>query len=138
MPRMYTTEEKRHALRRLAANNGSAMLAHKETGIPESTLYNWWQERKAMSDADRLRELRQQLIAESLEMATGLSVKAPLNQRSTALNQMIDKILKITTVLEEDKTDDAQTQEPILRVEFIDENGQAHDTPYGSDADSAE
>jgi transposase-like protein len=137
MKRIYTSDERRRALRILAAN--STEQTHRETGIPKSTLRQWRRAHLERSDADNLRELRQRLIAEALEMAVGLkkiSQKAPLNQRATALNQMVDKILRISEVLEEEEDEVQETKKPAIRIEYVDEHGQVHSTPPGAEFDS--
>ena len=67
-----------------------------------------------IEDAIRLSESIEEVIDE-----------APLNQRATALNQMIDKIIKLSKEL-------PQTGEQVIRIEFIDPDGTTHETPYWS------
>ena len=56
---------------------------------------------------------------------------APLNQRATALNQMLGNIMKLSEML-------PPIEEKITRVEFIDCDGSAHETPYWSRSDPDE
>jgi hypothetical protein len=138
MKRRYTLDQKLEAIRRLAANAGNAAMTHEQTGIPETTLRQWGRKHKALSDAEQLFQLRQSLIAEALVIASHLKqvvTEAPLNQRATALNQMIDKILKITEVLEEDESNEKERVE-TLQIEFVDETGKISSTPPWAEEDS--
>ena len=53
---------------------------------------------------------------------------APLGQRATALNQLLDKILKIMALM-------PRQEEVRVRVEFQGEDGAAHETPPWAGAD---
>jgi transposase-like protein len=139
MARHYTAEEKLRALDSLSANLDDILATSIETGIPEATLRRW--RRQYMPDYEsalQMRKLRQTLIKEALDLASHIKQvieEAPLNQRATALNHMVDKILKITELLEV-KTDEQETAQPALRIEFVDEQGEVHDTPYWAERDT--
>jgi transposase-like protein len=139
MARHYTAEEKLRALDSLSANLDDILATSIETGIPEATLRRW--RRQYMPDYEsalQMRKLRQTLIKEALDLASHIKQvieEAPLNQRATALNHMVDKILKITQLLEV-KTDEPETTQPALRIEFVDEQGELHDTPYWAERDT--
>ena len=62
------------------------------------------------------------LLSESIQPVI---TDAPLNQRATALSQIIDKAIRLSKEL-------PQTGEQVIRVEFIDPDGTAHPTPYWS------
>ena len=64
-----------------------------------------------LEDARQLSESLQEVIDE-----------APLGQRATALNQLLDKILKILALL-------PRREEVLVRVEFQDPDGSAHQAP---------
>ncbi len=87
-------------------------------------------DRSDAGDDETLLWLRQRmlptLIESSLRLADTLDDvdDAPLNQRATALNQVLGNILKLLDIL-------PGIEEPILRVEFIDPtDGTAHDAPF--------
>jgi hypothetical protein len=122
MKRRYTTDDKASALRQLAANNDNAALTSEQTGIPESTLRHWSNRRVPINETQQLRLLRLRLIAEAMNLAGNIKNvigEAPLNQRSTALNQMIDKILKITEILEEGEGVKEKTE--VVVIEYGDD-----------------
>ena len=81
----------------------------------------------------------QQLAMENmLQEATRLSeslgeaiADAPLGQRATALNQLLDKILKVLALL-------PRQEEVLVRVEFHDPNGSTHKTPFWARKNSDE
>ena len=56
---------------------------------------------------------------------------APLGQRATALNQLLDKILKIMALL-------PRQEEVLVRVEFQGEDGATHEAPPWAEADSGQ
>ncbi|MFN8374670.1 MAG: transposase [Anaerolineae bacterium] len=139
MVRHYTAEEKIHALERLAANMGDILAASIELGIPEATLRRWRRQyAPGQENTLQLRRLRQRLLNESLDLASHIEQvieEAPLNQRAAALNQMVDKVLKITEAIEEPDHEQETTQ-PTLRIEFMDEEGGVHDSPYWAERDT--
>ena len=138
--RTYTTDEKIIALRVLEANRGNISVTSEQTGIPRGTLRSWRRQFgiKTETPVD-LHQLRARLIAESLELASHIHQsihEAPLNHRAAALNQMIDKIFKLTELLEEEKADELQkANTPVLRIEYVDEYGQVHATPPEAEGD---
>ena len=56
---------------------------------------------------------------------------ATLSQRAGALNQVLDKIFKISQLY-------PANEEYVLRVEYVDPDGTTHDTPYWARKDSDE
>ena len=151
----YDAETRRAALACLAAQEGNYRKASAATGISVSTLRRWArQERRAnRGDAaapggaigpapDRPGDAQQQLerlvLVNMLEDARQLAGSlqdviddAPLGQRATALNQLLDKILKIMALL-------PRQEEVLVRVEFQGEDGAAHETPPWAGADSGQ
>lgn len=81
----------------------------------------------------RLEELALvQLLDEATQLADSLGEAiddAPLGQRATALNQLLDKILRILAQL-------PRQEEVLVRVEFQDPDGTAHSTPPWARNDS--
>ncbi len=93
----------------------------------------------AGTDSPRAR-LEQLALVNMLQEATLLSESlgeaiedAPLGQRASALNQLLDKILKILALLPRQ-----EQEEVLVRVEFHDPNGTAHEAPFRARADSEE
>lgn len=138
MARQYTEAEKAAALERLAAS-GSFTRVSRETGIPASTLRGW--ARRASSatapgptDAEALAQLQQALIRDAVVLALSLDEvidAAPLGQRAAALNQLIDKILKLADRL-------PAGSEQVIRIEYSDPDGTTHQTPPWARDDPAE
>jgi hypothetical protein len=129
MSRQYTEAEKAAALARLAANGGSAARASHETGIPASTLRGWARQQPqptpSPADTDALAQLRQALIHNAVTLALSLDdaiADAPLGQRAAALNQLIDKILKLADRL-------PANGEQVIRIEYGDSDGTTHEAP---------
>lgn len=93
----------------------------------------------AESEDDDLRVwLHDRLLPHLIDdaMALSASIKdviddAPLSQRAGALNQVLDKILKLSQLY-------PRNEEPVLRVEFVDPDGTTHDTPFWTKRDSGE
>ena len=83
----------------------------------------------------RLEELALvQLLDEATHLADSLGEAiddAPLGQRATALNQLLDKILRILALL-------PRQEEVLVRVEFQDPDGTAHSTPPWARDDSGQ
>jgi hypothetical protein len=159
----YTDEQQQAALDCLASNDGDFAQTSARTNIPERTLRKWAQGQQAsLSRAAALAALRDQLAAyaESIRQhsqpddvvghaGTVLMLSmiddairisgsmwetidaAPLNQRASALNQLIDKILRLSKEL-------PHTGEQVIRIEFIDPDGTAHETPYWARSHSDE
>lgn len=129
MSRQYTEAEKAAALARLAAHGGSAARASAETGIPPSTLRGWArQAARPAPDRDSaaaLAQLREALIHNAVTLALSLDdaiADAPLGQRAAALNQLIDKILKLADRL-------PASGEQVIRIEYGDPDGTTHAAP---------
>lgn len=83
----------------------------------------------------RLEELALvQLLDEATQLADSLGEAiddAPLGQRATALNQLLDKILRILALL-------PRQEEVLVRVEFQDPDGTTHSTPPWARNDSGQ
>jgi hypothetical protein len=131
MSRRYTQEEKDQVLNRLAANTGDVPLTSAQTGIPVRTLHAWrraspqlhavQQQQQpvqlAPSDDEALRQLRQQLVGEASNLIASLEEvldESSLNQRVSALGQLIDRIVKLAVLLPP-----AQTEQ-VIRFEYAD------------------
>lgn len=151
----YDAETRRAALACLAAQEGNYRKAGAATGISVSTLRRWArQERQgyrsgaaAQQDAnwpapappgDPQQQLERLVLVDLLEDARQLAGSlqeviddAPLGQRATALNQLLDKILKIMALL-------PRQEEVLVRVEFQGEDGAAHEAPPWAGADSGQ
>ena len=151
----YDAETRRAALACLAAQEGNYRKASAATEISVSTLRRWArQERRAkrkgaaaQQDAmgpapappgDAQQQLERLVLVDLLEDARQLAGSlqeviddAPLGQRATALNQLLDKILKIMALL-------PRQEEVLVRVEFQGEDGAAHEAPPWSGADSGQ
>jgi transposase-like protein len=140
----YSDEEKQAALRHLAANDGNVTRTSRETGIPRSTLRDWKAQQARRSDemiqtlqtamhklearangghtegdeADNpLLRLHAQLVEDALALAKSLQDglgKSPLSHRATALNQVLDKIIRLTEMLDMLPAGGAQ----VIRVEY--------------------
>ncbi|MCY3719497.1 MAG: helix-turn-helix domain-containing protein [Anaerolineaceae bacterium] len=151
----YDAETRRAALACLAAQEGNYRKAGAATGISVSTLRRWArQERQgcrshavAQQDAighapappgDAQQQLEHLVLVNMLEDARQLAGSlqeviddAPLGQRATALNQLLDKILRIMALL-------PRQEEVLVRVEFQGEDGAAHEAPPWAGADSGQ
>lgn len=155
----YSDEDRHAALDCLAANEGDFRRTSEETGIGLGTLRKWareeqaswetvWEMRKQLAAFQKYRkrndanDVRQEMFDTLLVNMTHDSIRlsesieetiadAPLNQRATALNQIIDKVIKLMEML-------PPVEEQVIRVEFIDSDGSAHETPYWSRGDSEE
>ena len=158
----YSDEERQAALDCLAANEGDFQRTSTDTGVSVRTLRKWARQAREDSSGGDLTQVRAQLAAyqqhlrdnplpEDMLEAAGRRLMlsmiddalrlsesieeviddAPLNQRASALNQLIDKIIKLSKEL-------PQTGEQVIRVEFIDPDGTAHETPYWSRSDPDE
>lgn len=159
MSRRYSPEQKKDFIDRLIANGGDVQLTSAETGVPVRTLVTWRQEAKLSAppplpplqaghttpNANNLSgllndqvliDLRQRLIdninalVDSLEAAIE---EAPLNQRASALGQLIDRLMKLSERLPQ-----ASKPPQKIRIEFVDEKGNVHETLPESDEDSDE
>jgi hypothetical protein len=126
MSRHYTAEEKQLVLQRLTANDYHIRRTSLETGIPERTLLTWRTKylppappppafRGAASraippqlpplPADEVlafRDIKRQLMAHIHRLSHSIEEaidEAPLSQRTTALSQLIDRVMKISSQL---------------------------------------
>ncbi len=139
MARHYTEAEKAAALERLAASGGSFVRASRETGIPASTLRGWARKAGGVcaplpAGADALAQLQQALIRDAVALALSLDEAiddAPLGQRAAALNQLIDKILKLADRL-------PAGSEQVIRIEYGDPDGTTHQAPPWARDDPSE
>ena len=151
----YDAETRRAALACLAAQEGNYRKASAATGISVSTLRRWTRQeggakRKgaaAQQDAirpapappgDAQQQLERLVLVNMLEDARQLAGSlqeviddAPLGQRATALNQLLDKILRIMALL-------PRQEEVLVRVEFQGEDGATHEAPPWAGADSGQ
>lgn len=151
----YDAETRRAALACLAAQEGNYRKACATTGISISTLRRWARrERQANRSAaaspggatgpapappgDAQQQLERLVLVNMLEDARQLAGSlqeviddAPLGQRATALNQLLDKILRIMALL-------PRQEEVLVRVEFQGEDGAAHEAPPWAGADSGQ
>lgn len=138
----YDAETRRAALACLAAQAGDYRKAGAATGISVSTLRRWARTDKrdagpppgavgqpSAPAGDAQQQLERLVLVNMLEDARQLAGSlqeviddAPLGQRATALNQLLDKILKIMALL-------PRQEEVLVRVEFQGEDGAAHDAP---------
>ena len=139
MSRRYTDDQRQQALRILSACGGNARQASVRTGIPASTLRAWAQQAHAAAPSDpndAMLNLRQHLVENVLRLADSLEAKiddAPLNQHAAALAQLIDRLIKLA-----EKLPQAAGDEPVIRVEYVNADGTAHDSPPWSGDDPAE
>jgi len=78
--------------------------------------------------AGDLEDLRQQLMKDAFGLAASLStdiLDAPFNQRSAALTQIIDRVMKLTVMMPPPNNE----HEQVIRIEYIDPDGSLHNTP---------
>ncbi len=151
----YDAETRRAALACLAAQEGNYRKAGAATGISISTLRRWARQEKQANRRDAVapggatghppapagdaqQQLERLVLVNMLEDARQLAGSlqeviddAPLGQRATALNQLLDKILKIMALL-------PRQEEVLVRVEFQGEDGAAHEAPPWAGADSGQ
>ena len=150
----YDAETRRAALACLAAQEGNYRKASAATGISVSTLRPLDTARRARKEerrggaarrdsdprpappGDAQQQLERLVLVNMLEDARQLAGSlqeviddAPLGQRATALNQLLDKILRIMALL-------PRQEEVLVRVEFQGEDGAAHEAPPWAGADS--
>jgi hypothetical protein len=140
----YSEEERQAALARLAANNGNVQQTSAQTGISARSLRRWAQQAPAQVEQPAPVSRRAQrptstdgvsqqvydhllltLLADAIRLAESLEPvidEAPLNQRATALNQLIDKILKLLEAL-------PPAEERAVQVEYVWPDHTIHDAP---------
>lgn len=81
---------------------------------------------------DPLLQVKEQMLSSALILAESLGKgidETPLNHRANALNQLIDKIIKMAELLPE-------ANEQVIRIEYLDPDGSIHSTPYWARDDS--
>ncbi len=148
----YSQEEKDVALSIFDEQAGVFKQASVKSGIPVESLRRWVKQRQiqqtenAMAALDHnleiLREranrqddgteeiplvmVRQQMLSSALTLAISLRAgleETPWNHRANALNQLVDKILKMAELLPENSGQ-------VIRIEYLDPDGSIHSTPY--------
>lgn len=131
MGRHYTQEERDAALRAVDTH-GSLSAASRATGIAAPTLKRWRDARdrqQATSTQAQIDAARAQLATDTLKLARAIEGAingAPLNQLSTALGTVVDRLLK----LEEYAAGYAQAgKEQVIRVEYKYPDNSIHDAP---------
>lgn len=141
----YSPEEKQRALDRLRANGGSAKQTSRETGISARTLRRWRDAARKADPAandgsaplpdDVLGALETHMATHALTLAEQLldeNQPAPLNQRTSALSMLVDKLLKLDA-RRADAAPANEPHEPIeQRIAFRDLDG----TVYGGGDDA--
>ena len=155
MGKPYSEARRKAALEYLATHGGNYQEASRATGIGHKTLSRWAHEAGSAAALKRTREswkretqeeararLEQLALENMLQEAVRLSASlgeaiedAPLGQRATALNQLLDKILKVLALAQGNV---AAQEEVRVRVEFQDADGSLHETPFWARANSEE
>lgn len=155
----YTDEERHAALDCLAANEGDYRRTSTQTGVSVRTLRKW--ARQEQVSAEEIWQLRQQIAAfqqyrqieppknprekvrdallervgrDAIRLAGTMDEvidDAPLIERARALSLVLDQYIKLVGML-------PSAGEQVIRVEFIDSDGTAHETPYWARGDSEE
>lgn len=145
MAKRYSQKEQRAAVARLLAEPGlSVRQLAAEMGVSASTLRRWRQsyaptptpdESDApLSSSQMIALLRERLIKSAVTLASSLDEvvdKAPLNQRATALSQLIDKIIKLAEQLPVE-------HEQVIRIEYLHPDGSIRQRPPWAEDDSTE
>ena len=96
MPK-YTLQDKQHALESLAANDGHIAHTSRETGIPSSTLRNWWdahQPDDTPPDTDfntRAESAIEDALLVMIDTIRKQSADAALNHQVSAFNGLFDR-----------------------------------------------
>jgi transposase-like protein len=160
--RQFTREQKVQALQRLSANRGDVIRTAREIGVTPQTIYKWKQALKsddpgnahasaspsgAISDEavlQRLYGLEDRVLSLSEELSNTISEaikESPLNQRVTALTQLIDRAMKMAADLPP-RQEDAHEEDIALSI-FSPEilhilDTRPDHTPSESDSDLAE
>jgi transposase-like protein len=156
----YSAEDKQAALDCLAAHEGDFKQTSAALGISESTLRKWAREARVQghelgqlraglaalqdmirdeatpdeSDQSRTqRKLLLQLGQDAIRLSESIEEvidEAPLNQRASALNQILDKYLKLMALL-------PQRGPQEIHVRFIDpDDGSFDEAPFWATRDS--
>jgi transposase-like protein len=130
MARSYSEEDRQYGLEALRANGGSISLTSAQTGIPASTLRGWARREVEAGAADgaeaALAQLQPHLVESILRLAESLEARiddAPLNQRASALAQLIDRLIRLAERLPHDASG------AVVRIEYVDADGSVHNTP---------
>lgn len=145
MAKRYSQKEQRAAVARLLAEPGlSVRQLAAEMGVSVSTLHRWRQsyaptptpdESDApLSSSQMIALLRERLIKSAVTLASSLDEvvdNAPLNQRATALSQLIDKIIKLAEQLPVE-------HEQVIRIEYLHPDGSIRQRPPWAEDDSTE
>lgn len=145
MAKRYSQKEQRAVVARLLAEPGlSVRQLAAEMGVSVSTLRRWRQsyaptptphESDApLSSSQMIALLRERLIKSAVTLASSLDEvvdNAPLNQRATALSQLIDKIIKLAEQLPIE-------HEQVIRIEYLHPDGSIRQRPPWAEDDSTE
>lgn len=145
MAKRYSQKEQRAAVARLLAEPGlSIRQLAAEIGVSVSTLRRWRQSYAPtptpdksdapLSSSQMIALLRERLIKSAVTLASSLDEvvdNAPLNQRATALSQLIDKIIKLAEQLPVE-------HEQVIRIEYLHPDGSIRQRPPWAEDDSAE
>ncbi len=154
----YSDTQRQAALDCLAANEGDFRRTSAETGITVRSLRKWMREAQVSGEklieiqkrlaalqqhiqineaADPREQLRDTMLVNLIENAVPLSKSmnadietATLAQKAAALNHILGMIFKLLELL--------PFREQVIRVEFLDEDGTTHKTPYWARKHSGE
>jgi hypothetical protein len=139
MARRYTLDTKINALNWLDTLDGDLKITSVNLDIPISTLSRW-QSKESELRQDHRQKLQRQFTRLKAELQVqmldrGMKIvacmddetldKAPLNQLATALGSLVNHALKLDEAGEEP---DEQTEEKIIRFEFL-SDGRITETP---------
>ena len=145
-PKHYSAEFKARAIERIKANHCNFNRTSTQTGVSIRTLRRWWLEYQQelveeKEEADALSELRSELIENALRLARELkdaNGSVTFNQRATALNQLVDKVIRLMDKLPEEEV------EEMMRVAYEEEDYEEDEeadmeiNPSGASAPEAE
>lgn len=147
MANKYSPQQQRAALLRLETEpNLTQVQLCREMGISTATLRNWRKKHSSppsppentaleeMSSPEMIGLLRERLIKSAVSLANSLDEVievAPLNQRATALSQLIDKIIKLAEQLPIE-------HEQVIRIEYLHPDGSIRQRPPWTEEDSTE
>jgi transposase-like protein len=140
MTQRYSDDDRMDAMERLRINGGDVAKTSAETGFSQHTLRKWLRLQIIAEEVDQqavIRGVRQEIMREALDLIAILSQKkteASFNQLATALNQLLDKFIKLAEQLpEESEEDDHKVQ-----IEFIDVEGNVIPPPSWTEGDLIE
>ncbi len=135
MPKQHKPDQKTEVLNLFASNGGDIVQTHRETGIPERTIYRWrselWQTWRRQSppepspkplpefkdDLDALAFLRHKIMVELLNIANNFpegSAYLTTNQRTAQLSQLLNRMMELDEHLKPYKPVDPKTQ--VVRI----------------------